>query len=102
MEQYLRAFTSDKPHRWVEWLSFAKYWFNSNFHTALKLTPFETLYGFPPPRSHTYVPGTTRVEALDSILQQRQEVLASLGCNLAATQDSMKVQANNHQKDRSF
>ena len=69
----------------IEWLSLAEYWFNSNFHTALKLTPFETLYGFPSPRSHTYVPGTTRVEALDSILQQRQEVLASLRCNLATT-----------------
>ena len=68
LEQYLRAFTSDSPHRWVEWFPLAKFWLNSNFHTSLKLTPFEALYGFSPFTLQSYVLGTTKVATLDDLL----------------------------------
>ena len=68
LEQCLRDFTSDNPHKWAEWLPLAEFWFNSNFHTNLKLTPFEALYGFPPLTLQSYVLGTTRVAALDALL----------------------------------
>ena len=71
LEQYLRDFTSDRPHKWAEWLPLAEFWFNSNFHISLKLTPFEALYGVPPPILQSYVRGTTRVDALVSLLCQR-------------------------------
>ena len=29
LKQYLRTFTSDKPHRWAEWFPLAEFWFNS-------------------------------------------------------------------------
>jgi len=48
LEQYLRTFTSDRPHHWASWLILVEFWFNSSFHISLKLTPFEALYGFPP------------------------------------------------------
>ena len=78
LEQYLRAFTHDTPHRWAEWLPLAEFWFNFNFHTSLKLTPFEALYGFPPPILQSYVPSTTRVTALDTLLSQREAILVTL------------------------
>lgn len=59
LEHYLRAFAADKPQSWVEWLPLAEFWFNTNFHTSIKLTPFEALYGYPSPRVMDYVPGTT-------------------------------------------
>ena len=68
LEQYLKAFTSDSPHIWAEWFSLAEFWFNSNFHTNLKLTPFEALYGFPSLTLQSYVLGTTRVAALGDLL----------------------------------
>lgn len=71
LDQYLRAFTSDRPHQWAFWLPLAEFLFNSSFHTSLQLTPFEALYGFPPPKLQGYVHGTTRVDALDSLLSQR-------------------------------
>ena len=71
-EQYLRAFAADKPTTWVDWLSLAEYWFNTNFHTSTKTTPFEALYGYPPPRLMDYVPGTTRVEAVHMHLRSRR------------------------------
>ena len=91
LEQYFRAFTSDKPHKWASWLPLAEFWFNSSFHTSLKLTPFEALYGFPPSKLQSYVPGITRVATLNSLLSQRQDVLNILRDHLAAAQGRMKT-----------
>ena len=84
MEHYLRAFAIDRPSTWVEWLPLAKFWFNTNFHTSIKMTPFETLYGYPPPRVLDYVAGTTRVDAVDLLLRDRQQILSLLKMNLCA------------------
>ena len=102
LEQYLRVFTSDRPHQWAYWLPLAEFWFNSSFHTSLQLTPFEILYGFPPLKLQGYVLGTTRVDALDSLLSQRQAVLDTLKVHLAVAQARMKTQANRHKQERSF
>ena len=39
LEHYLRAFAIDRPQSWVEWLSLVEFWFNTNFHVSLKMTP---------------------------------------------------------------
>ena len=68
----------------------------------MKLTPFEALYGFHPLKLQGYVPGTTRVDALDSLLSQRQAALDTLKVHLAAAQARMKTQTDRHRQDRSF
>ena len=65
LEQYLKAFAGDKPRQWVERLPLAKFWFNTNYHTATKVTPFEALYGFQPPKLLDYIPGLTKAAAVD-------------------------------------
>ena len=82
LEHYLRAFAADRPHSWVDWLPMAEFWFNTNFHTSIKLTPFEALYGYPSPKVVEYVPGVTRVAAVDSYLQDRQQLFSLLKHNL--------------------
>lgn len=90
LEHYLRAFATDKPHSWVSWLPLAEFWFNTNFHTSLKLTPFEALYGYPPPKVMDYVLGTIRVAAVDLLLKDRQQLLSLLKNNLTVAQERMK------------
>ncbi|XP_075665988.1 uncharacterized protein LOC142635791 [Castanea sativa] len=70
--------------------------------TSLKLTPFEALYGYPPPKVMDYVPGITRVAAVDSFLKDRQQLLSLLKHNLTTTQERMKWFANKKRVDRSF
>ena len=102
LEQYLRAFTSDRPHQWVTWLSLAEFWYNTSFHTSLKLSPFKALYGYLAPKLLSYIPGIARVDALDSLLCQRQAVLDTLKVHLIAAQARMKFQADKHRQDKSF
>lgn len=42
------------------------------------------------------------MDALDSLLCQRDAVLVTLKAHLVATQESIKFQANKHRQDRSF
>ena len=71
LEQYLKAFARDKPRQWVEWFPLAEFWFNTNYHTATKATPFEDLYGFQPPKLLDYIPGLTKATTMDDFLLTR-------------------------------
>jgi len=102
LEHYLRAFSANKPATWVEWLPLVEFWFNTNFHTSLKLTPFEALYGYPPPRSMDYIPGTTKVEGVDADLKSKQQLTSLLRQNLVAVQERMKLYSDKHRTERSF
>uniref|UniRef100_A0A2N9GGR4 Chromo domain-containing protein n=1 Tax=Fagus sylvatica TaxID=28930 RepID=A0A2N9GGR4_FAGSY len=102
LEQYLRAFAGDKPSMWVHWLPLAEFWFNTNYHTSTKMTPFEALYGYEPPTILDYIPGTTKVAAVDDYLHQQQRILGLLKENLLSAQSRMKTQADKHRLERSF
>ena len=102
LEQYLRTFATDKPTAWVDWLSLVVYWFNTNFHTSTETTPFEALYGYPPPRLMDYVPRTTKVEAVDMHLRSRQQILSLLKHNLVLAQERMMLQIDRHRSEGSF
>jgi hypothetical protein len=45
LETYLRCFTSEKQHQWAQWLPLAEWWYNTTYHTATRMTPFEVVYG---------------------------------------------------------
>lgn len=46
---YLRCLTGDRPRAWLEWLPWAEYIYNTAYHSALQTSPFEVVYGRPPP-----------------------------------------------------
>jgi transposase InsO family protein len=45
LETYSRCFVSEEPHHWPWFLPLAEFWYNSLFHSAIGMTPFEALYG---------------------------------------------------------
>ncbi|KAJ4745297.1 polyprotein [Rhynchospora pubera] len=48
IEGYLRGMLFNQAKKWVRWLPLAEYWYNTNYHTAIKTTPFQALYGYAP------------------------------------------------------
>jgi hypothetical protein len=54
LENYLRCFAGDKPKEWTRWLPWAEWWYNTTYHSATKMIPFEAVYGRPPPILSTY------------------------------------------------
>jgi hypothetical protein len=49
LQNYLRCMAFLEQKKWSSWLPLAEWWYNTNFHTSLKTTPFEALYGYSPP-----------------------------------------------------
>lgn len=48
LENYLRCMVFNQPKKWCFWLSLAEWWYNTSFHTSLKMTPFQAVYGRKP------------------------------------------------------
>nr|GEY27471.1 Ty3/gypsy retrotransposon protein [Tanacetum cinerariifolium] len=102
LEQYLRCFASDKPKKWVEWLPWVEYSYNTSMHSSTKLTPFQVVYGRASPKLIPYIPGTSNVQAVDDYLTDRDALLRHLRANLLAAQHRMKTQADQHRRELEF
>lgn len=45
LEQYLRAMASSRPKNWSRWLPLVQWWYNTTYHSAIRRSPYEALYG---------------------------------------------------------
>ena len=102
LETYLRCFAVEQPRSWPKWLHWAEYWYNTTFHSSTKVTPFEAIYGRPPPTLLRYIQGETLVEAVAEELQDRDEALKQLQFNLQRAQSNMSKFANKNRRDVSY
>lgn len=62
LEQYLQAMVSQRPKMWAKWLALAEWWYNSTYYSAIRMSPYEALYGMQPrkiciPSTHRSVVG---------------------------------------------
>ena len=102
LETYLHCFASEKQHQWVQWFPFAKWWYNTTYHAATKMNPYEAFYGKQPLSLTSYLQGTSKVQAVETLLQQSEWTLATLKDNLAMAQNRMKQQVDQHRSEHSF
>lgn len=102
IEMYLRCFTGDFPTKWVSWLPWVEFCYNTGYHTSLRATPFEIVYGRPPPRLLSYIAGNSRIEAVDFELQNREQFLKNLRDRLLTAQNRMKNQYDSRHREVSF
>ncbi|XP_019416449.1 PREDICTED: uncharacterized protein LOC109327750 [Lupinus angustifolius] len=102
LETYLRCFAGPKPRKWVEWLSWAEFWFNTTYNVSAGMTPFKALYGRDPPTLIKGCTFTSKVEGVNQLLVARDEVLQELRQNLLRAQDLMKAQADKHRREVEF
>lgn len=102
LENYLRCMAMDQPKQWSLWIPSAEYWYNTNFHSATKFTPYEVVYGQQPPTHVPYLPEAAMVESVDRSLRAREKVIHPLRHNLTKAQHRMKQLADKHRSERQF
>ncbi|KAF7815120.1 Transposon Ty3-G Gag-Pol polyprotein [Senna tora] len=73
-----------------------------SYHTSLKMSPYEALYGRPPPTLLSYVPGTSAVHLAYHWCQDRERLKQVLLSNLSQAQNRMKQQADGKKRDKEF
>nr|GEU40113.1 retrotransposable element Tf2 [Tanacetum cinerariifolium] len=69
---------------------------------CMTATPFETVYGIPPPIHVPYLGGLSKVEVVDRTLKDREEFIQTLKFHLLSTQNRMKQQADKGKSERQF
>lgn len=102
LEMYLRCLTGDAPRKWLDWLPWVEYCYNTSFHTSLKTTPFRMVYGREPPRLLDYVSGSSKVEAVDIQMEERDEFIAIARERLLEAQLRMKSAYDNNHRQLEF
>lgn len=90
------------PRSWVKWLAWAKWCFNTSYHTSSRFSPFELVYGYPPPHMVPYEVGSITIDSVEQSLIKRDKVLAVLKCNLELAQNRMKFQADKKRSEKQF
>ena len=102
LEDYLRCFVADNPKQWSHYLSWAEWHYNTTYHSAIKMTPFEAVYGRPPPSLLDYLGDSASVDAVDALLKDRTQILSTLKDSLLRAQTRMRNQTNTHRTDVTF
>lgn len=55
LQQYLRCFVHEQPKLWGNFLHRVEWHYNTATHSSSGLTPFQIVYGKPPPTLTTYI-----------------------------------------------
>lgn len=92
----------EKPSTWVSWLPLAEWWYNTTYHSAIRTTPYEALYGQTPPLHLPYISGATPIASVDRTLQHREAMRKVLKFHLSRAQDRMKQMADKRRSKREF
>ena len=91
-----------KSKDWARWLPFAKWWYNTIFHSSIKTTSYEIVYGQLAPVHLPYLSRDSKVDNVDRSLQAREETIKLLKFHLHKARNKMKQEADRHPNDRLF
>lgn len=72
LETYMRCYTLDKPTSWAGWLPMAQYWYNTTPHSSLKMSPYQALFGQPPPTYIHYQVKDSPIQTVDDLLKEKE------------------------------
>lgn len=63
----------EMPKEWTQWLPLSDWWYKTNTcHCTLQLTPYEVVYGQPPPIHATYTSLDSSLDLVDRIFQHKE------------------------------
>lgn len=94
LDTYLTCLTGTRPKQWPEWLSWAEFWFNTNYNSSPRLTPFKALYGRDPPHLLKGATISSVVEEVNLMTHEWDQLLHNLKGNLVKAQNQMKKYAD--------
>nr|GEY10318.1 reverse transcriptase [Tanacetum cinerariifolium] len=80
----------------------AEFWYNTSFHSSIKMTPFKAVYGPEASSIHEYSPGTNVTASIDATLIEHQRLTEILKETLDRSRHRMIKQANKHRMEKQF
>lgn len=102
LEFYFRSYINEVTTDWVQLLPWTELWYNTSYQSAIKMTPYQALFGREPPGLVDYVKNGTMLEAAEQVSLQRTNLLHTLKTNLQRAQQAMKEQYDKHKRAVQF
>lgn len=78
MQQYLLAFVHNKPSTWGKFLPWVEWSYNTSRNSITGTSLFEVTFGKKPPTFLQYIAGSSSIEAVDTILTNREAMFENL------------------------
>ncbi|RDX67904.1 Tf2-8, partial [Mucuna pruriens] len=91
LETYLRCFSGENLKQWPNWLSWVEYCFNTKYHSSVKMSHFQILYGRTPLKLFKGDTFPSKVEDVIQLQMERDNVLQQLKQNLDRAQQRISV-----------
>lgn len=102
LETFLRCFINGHPKQWAKWVSWAELCYNTSPYSTINMTPFQTLYGHPPPHLVRFGHSSTALDSLEQLLQERDAMLDEIQFNLVKAQQTIQHYANTKHRELSL
>jgi hypothetical protein len=91
-----------EPKQWAKWIPMAEWWYNTSYHSSLKMTPFEALYQYTPDMIGESTLTPAMCPESRNLVMERDKHLEQLKQNLLQAQHRMKHYADKLRTERSF
>ncbi|XP_056850592.1 uncharacterized protein LOC108827423 [Raphanus sativus] len=102
LEDMLRACVLDWGGSWAKYLPLAEFAYNNNYHSSIKMAPYEALYGRPCRTPLCWTEVGERREIEPAMVQETVEQVEMLKRRLKEAHDRQKSYADKRRKDLEF
>ena len=89
LEGYLRCYVTDKQQQWIKWVHMAEWWYNTTYHSSIKMSPFKALYGYNAPSIKDQLDTDSRIPAARDLLKETEDVIRIVKDNLEVARNRM-------------
>ena len=86
----------------MDWLTWVEYCYNTSYHTTLRETPFEVVYGRPPPALLPHSAGAAQTDTTDTLLHDSNTFLVDVRERLLQAHQHAKHYYDVHHRELEF
>jgi hypothetical protein len=72
------CFSFERQNQWVQCLPLVEWKYNTSYHAATRMTPFQEFYGKIPPSVVLYIPDVSKVQQVHQTLTVHMAILPNL------------------------
>lgn len=90
VEDMLRAYVMQQPTKWEEYLHLVEFAYNNGYHTSLRMSPFEVLYGQKCCTPSSWSGPVDRLMLGLEMLKEMEELAKKVCSNMKVAQDRQK------------
>ena len=102
IEDMLRTYVMDQPSKWEYYLHLVEFAYNNGYHSSLKMSPFETMYGR---KCNSPISWDNPIDIVivgPELLKDVEDQMVNINKNLKVSQGRQKIYTDQNRIARQF